>query len=187
MMNGKISILGFSGSLRKGSYNKALLRAAAELAPGEANIEIFDLEGIPPYNQDIEASMPEKVGEFKAKIKAADALIIATPEYNFSIPGVLKNALDCASRPPAENPFKGKPVAIMGASNGMIGTARAQYHLRQTLVGLNTHPLNYPEIFVTYAAQKFNEKGELTDEPTKETIKKQLDALINWTRKINAK
>ena len=138
MMNGKISILGFSGSLRKGSYNKALLRAAAELAPGEANIEIFDLEGIPPYNQDIEASMPEKVGEFKAKIKAADALIIATPEYNFSIPGVLKNALDCASRPPAENPFKGKPVAIMGASNGMIGTARAQYHLRQTLVGLNT-------------------------------------------------
>jgi chromate reductase len=124
-------ILGFAGSLRRGSYNKALLRAAQELVPEGVVLEIFDLEGIPPFNQDLENEPVDKVKEFKAKIKAADEVLIATPEYNYSIPGVLKNAIDCASRPHGDNAFEHKPVAIMGASDGMIGSARAQYHLRQ--------------------------------------------------------
>lgn len=127
-----IAAFGFAGSLRKESYNKSLLKAAVELIPPDATLEIFDLEGIPPFNQDLETQPPGKVKEFKAKIKAADAILIVTPEYNYSIPGVLKNAIDSASRPHGDNAFEGKPVAIMGASIGMLGTARAQYHLRQT-------------------------------------------------------
>ena len=155
-MENIINILGFAGSLRKGSYNRSLLRAAPELVPKGANIEIFDLEGIPPFNQDFENQPPEKVKEFKAKIRAADAILIATPEYNYSIPGVLKNAIDCASRPYGDNAWEGKPVAIMGASPGMLGTARAQYHLRQTFVFLNMCPLNRPEVMVPYANEKID-------------------------------
>jgi len=117
-MSDLINILGFAGSLRKGSYNRSLLRAAAELVPKDARLEVFDLEGIPPFNQDLETQMPEKVKEFKAKIRATDAILMATPEYNYSIPGVLKNAIDWASRPPGDNSFAGKPVAIMSASGG---------------------------------------------------------------------
>lgn len=120
-MDRQITILGFAGSLRKGSYNKALLRAALELSPEDAKIEIFDLEGIPPYNMDMENRMPETVKEFKAKIRAADAILIATPEHNYSVPGVLKNAIDWASRPYGDNSFEGKPVGIMSASTGMLG------------------------------------------------------------------
>ena len=119
-MDRMLKILGFAGSLRKGSYNKALLRTARDSAPKDVEIEIFDLEGIPPYNQDLDNDMPAKVREFKEKIKKADAILIATPEYNYSVPGVLKNAIDWASRPPGDNSFDGKPVAIMSASIGMI-------------------------------------------------------------------
>jgi chromate reductase len=129
-----LKILGFAGSLRKGSYNKALLRAARDSAPKDVEIEIFDLEGIPPYNQDLDNDMPAKAREFKEKIKESDAILIATPEYNYSVPGVLKNAIDWASRPPGDNSFDGKPVAIMSASIGMIAGSRAQYHLRQSFV-----------------------------------------------------
>lgn len=149
-----ITILGFAGSLRKNSYNKALLRAAVDLVPKDATLEVFDIEGIPPFNQELETRMPEKVKEFKAKIKTADAILIATPEYNYSIPGVLKNAIDWASRPYGDNSFEGKPVAIMGASSGRIGTARAQYHLRQVCVFLNMYPINRPEVFVTFTHEK---------------------------------
>jgi chromate reductase len=128
-MKKPITILGFAGSLRKGSYNKALLRAAVELAPSDVRIEVFDLEGIPVFNQDLEEHPPKRVREFKAKIRAADALLIATPEYNYSVPGVLKNAIDWASRPYGDNAFEDKPVALMSASNGMLGGARAQYQL----------------------------------------------------------
>ena len=131
-----VKILGFAGSLRKASYNRSLLRAAQELVPKDAQLEIFDLEGMPLFNQDLEDQPTVKVQEFKAKIRAADAILIATPEYNYSIPGVLKNAIDCASRPYGDNAFEHKPVAIMGASIGMAGTARAQYHLRQSFVFL---------------------------------------------------
>ena len=180
----KISILGFAGSLRKGSYNKSLLRAALEMVPAEAELEIFDLEGIPPFNQDLENQPPEKVKEFKAKIRAADAILIATPEYNYSIPGLLKNAIDSASRPYGDNAFDGKPVAIMGASIGMLGTARAQYHLRQSLVFLNMYPLNQPEVMVPFAQEKIDQNGQVTDQKTREKIKELLEALVIWTRKL---
>jgi len=139
-----ISILDFAGSLRKNSYNKALLRVALQLLPKNAKLEIFDLEGIPPFNQDLENHVPERVREYKKRIRAADAILIATPEYNYSVPGVLKNAIDWASRPHGDNAFEGKPVAIMSASTGMLGGARAQYHLRQMFVYLNMHAINRP-------------------------------------------
>jgi chromate reductase len=183
-MNDHVTILGFAGSLRKNSYNKAILRAAVELAPKDAIIEIFDLEEIPPFNQDLETQMPEKVKEFKAKIRAADAILIATPEYNYSIPGVLKNAIDWASRPYADNSFEGKPVAVMSASTGMLGGARAQYHLRQTFVFLNMYPVNRPEVIVTFAPQKIDENGRVTDETTRKFIVELLESLVAWTRRL---
>jgi len=184
IMNKSITILGFAGSLRKGSYNKALLLAAMELMPEETKLEIFDLEGIPLFNQDLENQIPERVKEFKTKIKLADAILIASPEYNYSIPGVLKNAIDWASRPHGDNSFEGKPVALMSASTGMLGGARAQYHLRQSFITLNMHPLNKPEVIVTFAHQKFDKNGNLTDENTRKIIKKLLENLVEWTRRL---
>jgi chromate reductase len=181
-MDRQVNILGFAGSLRKDSYNKALLREAVKLIPTGAKIELLDLEGIPPFNQDLEQSMPDRVKEFKAKIRAADAILIVTPEYNYSIPGVLKNAIDWASRPYPDNSFQGKPVAMMSASTGLLGGARAQYHLRQVFVFLDMHPINKPEVFVTFAPSKFDEKGVLTDETAKELIRKLLEALVAWTK-----
>jgi chromate reductase len=183
-MNSPISILGFAGSLRKGSYNKALLRTALELLPKDARLEVFDLEGIPPFNQDLETMAPLIVREFKAKIRAADAILIATPEYNYSFSGVLKNAIDWASRPHGDNAFEGKPVAIMSASISMLGGARAQYHLRQTFVYLDMYPIYKPEVFVALAHQKFDEKGNLTDETAQKLIKELLENLIKWTLKL---
>lgn len=180
----KVSVLGFAGSLRKDSYNKALLRAAVELAPAEVGIETFDLEGIPPFNQDLEKQAPESVRNFKAKIKAADALLIVTPEYNYSIPGVLKNAIDWASRPYGDSAFDGKPVAIMGASIGSIGTARAQYHLRQCFVFLNMYSVNQPEVMVSLAQDRFDAAGKLTDRTTGQKIVELLESLVVLARKL---
>ncbi|MCW4033619.1 MAG: NAD(P)H-dependent oxidoreductase [Candidatus Bathyarchaeota archaeon] len=185
MLDRKIKILGFAGSLRKDSYNKMALNAATELIPNNAEIEIFDLEGIPPFNQDLEQNMPKKVKEFKTKIREADAILIATPEYNYSIPGILKNAIDWASRPYGDNAFDSKPVAIMGASIGTLGTARAQYHLRQSFVFLNMYPINSPEVLIPVAQEKFDDNGNLKDEYTKEMIKKLIIALIEWVEKLN--
>ena len=182
-MDRPIRILGFAGSLRKGSYNKALLRLAVQLIPKNAVLETFDLEGIPLFNQDLETQPPQKVKDFKAKIKAADAILIATPEYNYSIPGVLKNAIDWASGPYPDNSFDGKPVAMMSASIGLLGAARAQYHLRQSFVFLNMYPINTPEVFVTYAREKF-EDGTLKDEKAKQQITKLLESLVSWTIKL---
>ena len=130
-MSTKISILGVVGSLRKDSYNKALMQVAVESVPPGGTLEVFDLSGIPPFNEDDMEKVPQIVADFKRRIRDADAILFATPEYNYSIPGVLKNAIDWASRPAGDNAWDGKPCAIMGASTGMIGTARAQYHLRQ--------------------------------------------------------
>lgn len=186
MDKNKIKVLGFAGSLRQGSYNKALVRSAADLVPDDMQLEIFDLEGIPPFNQDIEQNMPYKVREFKTKIREADAILIATPEYNFSVPGVLKNAIDWASRPYGDNPFDGKPVAIMSASPGMLGGANAQFHLRQTCVFLNMYPINKPLVIVTFAQDKFDANGKLVDDNTKKFLRQLLDNLVNWTRKLSA-
>ncbi len=154
------------------------------MSPANVALETFDLAGIPPFNQDLENTLPEKVREFKAAIKAADAILISTPEYNYSIPGVLKNAIDWASRPSGDNTWNGKPVAIMGVSNGMLGTARAQYHLRQVFITLNIHTLNRPEVMVTFAPQKFDEKGNLTDQPTADKVKELLKALVDLAQSI---
>ena len=182
-MNQKVHILGFAGSLRKQSYNKAILAAAVETLPDDASLEVFDLEGIPPFNQDIELQPPDKVKEFKAKIRAADAILIATPEYNYSIPGVLKNTIDWASRPYGDNAFEGKPVAVMGASIGTLGTARAQYDLRRSFVFLNMLPLNQPEVMVAFAQDKVDSNGRVTDEKTRKRIKELLENLVSWTRR----
>ena len=186
-MEFKLKILGFAGSLRVGSYNKALLRAATNLLPENASLEIFDLDGIPPFNQDLEKDMPRKVTELKSKIRDADAILIATPEYNYSVPGVLKNAIDFASRPYGDNPFEGKPVAIMSASIGMLGGARAQYHLRQMFVFLNMYAINGPEVIVTFAQDKFDETGKLLDDDTKKFLKELLQNLANWARRLREK
>jgi chromate reductase len=183
-MNKPIVILGFAGSLRKGSYNKALLRAALELVPKGAKLEVFDLAGIPPFNQDFETRAPPIVREFKAKIRAADAILIATPEYNYSFSGVLKNAIDWASRPYGDNAFEDKPVAVMSASVGMLGGARAQYHLRQSFVFLDMYPVNKPEVMVAYAPQKIDGKGNLTDETARKLIKELLENLVKWTLRL---
>lgn len=180
----KLSVLGFAGSLRRGSYNKALLTAAREMFPAGTEMEIFDLAGIPLFNQDLENEPVGRVREFKAAIRAADALLIATPEYNYSIPGVLKNALDWASRPYGDNALDGKPVGIMGASIGMLGTARAQYHLRQCCVTLNMYPRNQPEVMVPFAHEKIDGNGHLSDQKTRELVSKLVDALLIWTRRL---
>lgn len=186
-MDKKVKILGFVGSLRKESYNKALMRAAVELTPENAEIEVFDLKQIPPFNQDFERDPPSSVKEFKAKIRLADALLIATPEYNYSVPGVLKNAIDAASRPHADQVFDGKPVAIMSASIGRLGGARAQYHLRQTFVYLNMHPVNQPEVMLSQAAQNMDANGNLTNEETRKLIRRLLEELVHWTKKLAEK
>jgi chromate reductase len=186
-MEEPVKILGFVGSLRKGSYNKALMRAALELLPEDASLEVFDLDGIPPFNQDLENQPPQVVKEFKVKIRKADAILIASPEYNYSIPGVLKNAIDWASRPSGDNVFEGKPVAIMSASTGRLGGARAQYHLRQSFIFLNMHPLNRPEVMMSFAREHVDANGNLTDETTRQLIQQLLEALVQWARKLKEK
>jgi chromate reductase len=183
-MASSVHILGFSGSLRKGSYNTSLLRVAAQLAPPEVTLETFDLAPIPLYNGDVEsAGFPEPVVRFKQRIASSDALLIATPEYNYSIPGVLKNAIDWASRPPKDSPLNGKPVAFMGAG-GLLGTARAQYHLRQVCVFTNMLPVNRPEVFIMHASERFDADGNLTDEMYRELIRSLLASLTEWTRRL---
>jgi chromate reductase, NAD(P)H dehydrogenase (quinone) len=161
-----MKVIGICGSLRQGSYNAMALRAAQKLAPAGMEISIADISRIPMYNDDVRAAgEPAEVSALKAQLRAADAVLIVTPEYNFSIPGVLKNTLDWMSRPP-EPPFDGKVVAIMGASPGPVGTARVQYDLRKVLVFMNSFTVNKPEVFISFAQNKFNAQGELTDEAT---------------------
>jgi chromate reductase, NAD(P)H dehydrogenase (quinone) len=179
-----IRILGIAGSLRRESYNRAALRAATQLVPEGATLDVFELDGIPAFNQDEEQKPPAKVAELKRRIRETDAILIVTPEYNYSIPGVLKNAIDWASRPYGDSAWSGKPAAIMGASVGTIGTARAQYHLRQMFVFLNVFPINQPEVMIGNAAERFDAQGNLTDATTKDFIRQLLHNLVDWTRRI---
>jgi chromate reductase len=184
-MSSHVRILGIAGSLRRGSYNQAALRAAKLLVPENSEIDLFQLDGIPLFNEDDEKRPPSSVLELKKRIRSADALLIVTPEYNYSIPGVLKNAIDWASRPYGDSAWYGKPAAIMGASLGAIGTARAQHHLRQILVTLNLFPLNQPEVIIADAEHRFDENGNLIHEPTKQLIQELLKNLVDWTRRIS--
>jgi chromate reductase len=183
-MNKPIRILGIAGSLRRDSYNRATLRAATELVPEGATIEIFEIDGLPAFNQDEEQNPPAKVVELKRRIREADAILFVTPEYNYSVPGVLKNAIDWASRPYGDSAWNGKPAAIMGASIGAIGTARAQYHLRQMMVFLNMFPVNQPEVMIGNASERFDASGNLTDDATKDFMRQLLQGLVEWTRRL---
>ena len=177
-----ITILGIPGSLRKASYNKAALRAAQKMVPQGVRLDLFDLDGIPVYSQDDEGHPPQRVVEFKQRIRAADAILFATPEYNYSIPGALKNAIDWASRPYGDSAWTGKPVGMMSASIGLFGGMRAQYHLRQCFVFLNMLALNQPEVAIGNAAQRFDEQGNLTDDTARQLIAQLLANLAERAR-----
>ena len=183
-MNKTINIIGFTGSLRLHSYNKAALQAAKKLLPDGATLEIVDISDIQFFNEDVEAEgMPQAVLDFKKKLATADAILISTPEYNYSIPPVLKNALDWVSRG-TDLPLSGKPLAIMSASPSIFGGSRVQYHLRQVCVRLNLLPLNQPEVFIMKADTKFDKDGNLINETTRNSISKLLEALVEIAREI---
>jgi chromate reductase, NAD(P)H dehydrogenase (quinone) len=177
-----IHVAGIAGSLREGSLNKGLLRAAAELAPAGMEIQIYTRLGdIPPYNDDVfQKGDPEPVADLKAFISGADAILISTPEYNYGVPGVLKNAIDWASRPAGKSALNRKPAAIMGCSPGLGGTIRAQHALRQSFVFTETHVMSQPEIKIPSAAPLFDSSAKLTDETTRQYVKKFLDAFVIW-------
>jgi len=182
-MTTPIHILGISGSLRQASYNSALIRTVAQVLPENVSFEILDLTPIPLFNIDHEADTPAAVLEARERIRAADALLIATPEYNYSFPGVLKNAIDWLSRPPGQSPLNGKPGAIMGAG-GRFGTVRAQIHLRQVMVYLNVLLMNRPELMIPMAHEKFDATGHLTDEAVRKQLTDLVAALVIWTRRL---
>ncbi len=179
-----IHVLGITGSLRDASFNTALLKAAAELLPPDMTLEIVDLADLPMFDVDIEKPFPASVACFRERITRADAVLISTPEYNSSISGVLKNALDWASRAP-EPPFTGKPVAVMGASTGVFGTARAQLQLRQVLTHISALVMPKPEVMVARAADAFDAQGNLVNETTRGFLQSLLTGLGEWTRRVS--
>lgn len=165
------NVVGLAGSLRRGSYNRALLRTATEVAPPTLHIDIHELDCIPLYNSDVEAvGVPTSVVQLREAIGKADALLIATPEYNHGVPGVLKNTIDWLSRPPQNSALNGKVAAVMGASRGITGTARAQSQLRQSFVFTNTYMLLQPEILVGHAHEKFDADGRLVHQATRDVL-----------------
>ena len=179
-------IFGIAGSLRAGSYNRALLRAAAEVLPPRVTLETGEIRDIPLYDADLQAEGdPEPVVRFKRQIEAADALLIATPEYNYSIPGVLKNALDWASRPPKTCVVRRKPIGIMGCSSGESGTMRGQLALRQMFVFTDSYVMLQPELRVPRAGEVFDETGRLIDEELRERLGLFLFALVDWAKKVS--
>jgi chromate reductase len=169
-------VVGFAGSLRGASYNRALLRVTAELASPGLNVRTRELNDLPLYNADVEAAgVPQSVADLRNAVRAADAVLIATPEYNHGVPGVLKNAIDWLSRPPRDSALNGKVAAIIGASPGMTGTARAQSQLRQAFVFTNTYALLQPEVLVARAHEKFDANGQLTDDSTRDFLRTFID------------
>lgn len=180
-----LTFLGIAGSLRRASYNRGLIRAAIEVAPAGTRVILFELADLPMFNADVEADGdPPRVADFKNAIAAADALLIATPEYNHCVPGVLKNAIDWASRPARRSALTGKPVAIMGASTGGGATARAQAHLRDGLAYTNGLVLALPEVLVGVAAEKFDVEGNLHDHETRGEVRDLLVSLAAWTKRL---
>src|SRR5579863_1732736 len=182
-MSSTIHIMGFAGSLRKDSYNRSLLQLARHLALAEENVEfeIVDLDNVPLFNQDLESDPPAAVRMFKEKLGNADAVLITVPEYNYSFSGVLKNAIDWASRPLATSPLPGKLTAIMGAG-GRVGTARAQLHLRQVFTYLDVKVITKPEVLILNAWEKFDSEGNLTNEKDRQQIETLIEVLIRQAR-----
>jgi len=181
-----LRVLGIAGSLRTGSWNRKLLEAARRLAPAELSIEPVDLGEIPLYNADLDTPerRPSSVEGLKESIRNADALLIATPEYNYGVPGVLKNAIDWASRPAGESPLAGKPVGIMGASPGALGAVRAQEHLKLVLLGTLSQVFPHPGVVVGNVRAKFDASGELVDEATRRFIAAYLVDFAAWVRRV---
>jgi len=174
-------VVGFAGSLRRGSYNRALLRAVAELAPQEMAFEAVSIDEVPLFNQDLEAEGdPPGVTRLREAVAAADGLLIATPEYNHGVPGVTKNVVDWLSRPPRRSVLDGKPVAVLGASPGITGSARGQSQLRQAFVFTNSPVMPQPEVPVYRANEKFDDEGRLTDERTRAHLQRFLRAFVDW-------
>jgi chromate reductase len=187
MVDAAIEVLAICGSLRKASFNRMAMRAAIAAAPPGMHVSEGLIGDIPLYNEDLrETGEPAAVAKLKEQVKAADALLFVTPEYNYSVPGVLKNAIDWVSRPPAQSPFDGKPVAILGASAGNMGTARSQQHLRQTCMALNMLAVNKPEVLIGQAATRFGPDGSLTDEVTGKFIRQLMQALYDWTLRLKS-
>jgi chromate reductase len=165
------NVVAFAGSLRRASYNRALLHAATELAPSALHIIVLELDDIPLYNEDVEAAgAPASVVRLRDAIRKAEGLLIATPEYNYGVPGVLKNTIDWLSRPPRDSALNGKVAAVMGASQGTTGTARGQLHLRQAFVFTNTYALLQPEVLVGQAHEKFGADGRLVHQATRDVL-----------------
>ena len=175
-----LAFVGLLGSLRTGSYNAMLTRAAGELLPPGSTLSVAPIGDLPPYDA---AGSPEAVARFKARLRAADAIVIVSPEYNYSIPGFLKNAIDWASRKP-DPALDGKPGLIMGASTGAFGTIRMQHHLRQICVAVNVRLLTRPEVAIGKAQEKFDAEGRLVDESTRELVRSALAALSAWTLQL---
>jgi chromate reductase, NAD(P)H dehydrogenase (quinone) len=185
--DGELNVLGFAGSLRRASYNRGLLRAARDVAPPGMAIDVIELGDIPLFDQDLEArGDPPPVADFKARIRAADALLIATPEHSNSIPGVLKNALDWAARPTGASALEQKPVAIMGATPGPFGTTMAQYELRAVFVFSNAYVMLRPQLRVRGAEDLFDDDGDLLDERTRGRVRELLEALAAWAGRFEA-
>lgn len=184
-MDKKLKIIGICGSLRKDSLNRKALNFSKKFFPKDVEFTIIEIGDLPLFNQDLESSPPTSVNEYREKIKSADGILFAAAEYNYSISAVLKNAIEWGSRPYGTAVLKGKPVAIMGVSTGMMGTGRGQYHLRQICVQVDMYPLNRPEVMIPFGREKFEQDGSLHDERTEEKIKKLVDALIIWTKKFS--
>jgi len=178
-------VAGFSGSLRKESYNTKLVKAFQKLAPEGVTVEIIDIGKLPLINEDLETEMPKTVTDLHASIKRADAILLSTPEYNRSYSPALKNALDWGSRPAGQNMWNGKPAAVIGCTPYALGAFGAIHHLRQVLVYVNMLPVQQPEFYLSNVADKFNAQGELTDEETKRKIKEFWTAFVEWTRKVS--
>jgi len=185
MQSDTLNVLGVCGSLREGSLNRKLLQAARELAPDGTEVRVFDLHDVPLFDADVEAQGdPDGVTELKHAIRAADAVLIATPEYQHSMPGVLKNALDWASRPPSDPPLARKPVAVIGATPGRFGTARAQVDVRKVLAYNDSLVLTRPEVMLPRAKDAFDDQGRLTNDAARRFLAELLRNLASWTRHV---
>lgn len=183
-MDSKLKIVGICGSLRKDSLNRKALNASNKFFPEYVEFEVIEIGNLPLFNQDLELDIPACVNEFREKIKNAHGILFAMPEYNYSVSAVLKNAIEWGSRPYGKAALNGKPAAIMGVSTGMMGTGRAQYHLRQICVQVDIHLLNRPEVLIPFGQDKFDQDGNISDKHTEEKIKQLVNALIAWTKKF---
>lgn len=181
-----LKVIGFSGSLRKESYTTKLLKAFGKYAPENVDFEIIDISHLPLLNQDLELNLPQAIKNLKEKVKNADGIILATPEYNRSYSPVIKNALDWGSRPSGDNSWNNKPAVVIGQSPFNLGAFGAQNHLRQVLMYLNVYPLQQPEFYLDHASEKFDEKGNVTDQHTIEKIKEVWAAFTPWIKKIES-